>query len=196
MEYLIAWGATTLIGAFIGSYLAGYLKKKGENLATHEDIDKLVDQVRAVTTATQEIEARISNEVWDRQRSWELKKETLLDAARALAVFESAVGRLNATYYALKDISDKDSPLYVKHEAKALTALSSASRSFDRAQLLVSLVSGKDVEKSFLVVNKMLMQLSKKITDGDSEVYSKSLPELRKAGHDLVVAVRKELGVE
>ena len=32
-----------------GAYLGSYLKKKGENLATHEDIDKLVDQVSAVT---------------------------------------------------------------------------------------------------------------------------------------------------
>jgi hypothetical protein len=48
MENLLALGLTTLASAFIGSYLASYLKKKGENLATHEDIDKLVDQVRAV----------------------------------------------------------------------------------------------------------------------------------------------------
>lgn len=36
------------VGAFIGSYL----KKKGENLAIHEDIKKLVDQVKATTEAT------------------------------------------------------------------------------------------------------------------------------------------------
>jgi hypothetical protein len=32
----------------------------------HEDIDKSVDQVAAVTTATKEIEARIINDVSDR----------------------------------------------------------------------------------------------------------------------------------
>jgi hypothetical protein len=61
MENLLALGLTTLVSAFVGSYLASYLKKKGENLATHEDIDKLVDQVRAVTTATKEIEERIES---------------------------------------------------------------------------------------------------------------------------------------
>jgi hypothetical protein len=59
------WVLTVLAGGFIG-FMAAYLKKKGENLATHEDITKLVDQVRAVTTATKEIEAKISTEVWDR----------------------------------------------------------------------------------------------------------------------------------
>jgi hypothetical protein len=39
METLIAWGLTTLAGSFIGSYLASYLKKKGENLATHTAVD-------------------------------------------------------------------------------------------------------------------------------------------------------------
>jgi hypothetical protein len=45
MENLLWWGLTTLVSAFVGSYLAGYLKRKGENLATHEDIGKLVDRI-------------------------------------------------------------------------------------------------------------------------------------------------------
>jgi len=58
----IGIAVTTLISAGIGAYLGAYLKKKGENLATHEDIGKLLDQVRAVTTITKEIEAKISDE--------------------------------------------------------------------------------------------------------------------------------------
>ena len=52
MEHLVLWALTTLVSAFIGSYLGAYLKKKGENLATHEDVNKLVQQVQAVTSAT------------------------------------------------------------------------------------------------------------------------------------------------
>jgi len=55
----IGIAVTTLVSAGIGAYLGAYLKKKGENLATHEDIGKLLDQVRAVTTITKEIEAKI-----------------------------------------------------------------------------------------------------------------------------------------
>jgi hypothetical protein len=40
--------------------ISSYLKKKGENLATHEDVDKLVKQVSAVTAATKQIEANIT----------------------------------------------------------------------------------------------------------------------------------------
>lgn len=65
----------TAIVAGVGAYFGSYLKKKGENLATHEDIDKLVVQVSAVTTTTKEIEATISNVTWKRERKyeWQLK---------------------------------------------------------------------------------------------------------------------------
>jgi predicted alpha/beta-fold hydrolase len=74
IENVIVWLVVTLGGSFGGSYLGAYFKKKGENLATHEDIDKLVEQVGAVTKTTKEIEAKISDEVWDRQRKRELIK--------------------------------------------------------------------------------------------------------------------------
>jgi hypothetical protein len=53
------------LGAVFRPYFTGYATKKGENLATHDDIDKLVDQVKAVTEATKKIEAEISSGVWD-----------------------------------------------------------------------------------------------------------------------------------
>jgi hypothetical protein len=45
----ISGALTILFGMFIGYFFKGYLTKKGENLATQEDIKKLVDQVSAVT---------------------------------------------------------------------------------------------------------------------------------------------------
>jgi len=85
MDKLVAWALTTLVSAFVGSFLAGYLKKKGENLATDEDIDKLVGQVTLVTQTTREIEAKISNEVWERQRKWEIKRDALFELVKELA---------------------------------------------------------------------------------------------------------------
>jgi hypothetical protein len=90
MDGLITLALTTL-SAFIGSYLGAYLRKKGENRAIHEDIAKLVDQVSAVTKATKDIEAKISNEVWKRQKRWELKREVLFEAAKRLAEVDDAL---------------------------------------------------------------------------------------------------------
>src|ERR1700688_645275 len=66
----VGCGLAIILAAFLGSFLPGYMKKKGENLATHEDIKLLTDQVAAVTTTAKEIEAKISSEVWDRQKRW------------------------------------------------------------------------------------------------------------------------------
>ena len=41
-------------------FFGAYFKRVGENLATHDDIDKLVKQVSAVTAATKQIEAKIA----------------------------------------------------------------------------------------------------------------------------------------
>jgi hypothetical protein len=76
-------GTTTLVASGVGAYVGSYLKKKGENLATHEDIDKLKDQVAAVTTTTKRIEAAISNEMWRRERKAEAQLKTI-DAVNTL----------------------------------------------------------------------------------------------------------------
>jgi hypothetical protein len=65
---------------FIGSY-AG---KKGENLATKEDIAQL-------TKIAEGIKAKISDEVWDRQKQWKLKRDVVFDAIRALTELDSAI---------------------------------------------------------------------------------------------------------
>lgn len=42
----------TIIGVGISAYFGAYLKRKGENLATHEDINKVLVEVRATPQAT------------------------------------------------------------------------------------------------------------------------------------------------
>jgi hypothetical protein len=94
MTTYIAWGLSTVIGILLG-YLAGYAKKKGENKAMHEDIEKVVEQMSAVTQATKAIEAKISSDVWDRQKRWELKREVLFDATKNVAVIFDRLKNLN-----------------------------------------------------------------------------------------------------
>src|ERR1700693_4825413 len=85
IDFTWALALVSFLSGGAGAYLGGYLKKKGEYLATHEDINRLVDQVSAVTKATKEIEAKISNEVWERQTRWEVQKGAILDTLRDLA---------------------------------------------------------------------------------------------------------------
>jgi ATP phosphoribosyltransferase len=68
------------IQAFISRSTSALLDSK--NLATHEDLDKLVKQLEATTNATKAIEARISHETWGRQKNWEMKRDALVSVVR------------------------------------------------------------------------------------------------------------------
>jgi hypothetical protein len=142
---LVAWGLVTLVGVFIG-YLAGYLRKKGENLATHEDIDKLVEQVRVITTTTKEIEAKISTDVWNRQKRWEMKREVLFLAAKRLAALDDALidyalalDRIRS----LKDVVTAEEP------AEECKHWLTAAAAFEQSMLFVFMVCGKETQAAF-----------------------------------------------
>jgi hypothetical protein len=96
LAHYAAYAVTTFVTAGCGAYLGSYLKKKGENFATHEDIGKLVEQMKAVTHATKEIEAKISDDVWARQRRWELRRDIMLQAMDELTNMQGAMAALTA----------------------------------------------------------------------------------------------------
>ncbi len=91
-DVIMAIGSLVLPG--IGAYLGAYFKKKGENLATHEDITKLVGQVSAVTTTTSRIEATVSNEMWQRQTVRNEKREAYFQVLKILGKMRYAVDTL------------------------------------------------------------------------------------------------------
>jgi hypothetical protein len=87
----------SFVAAGAGAYLGSYLKKKGENLATKEDFDDLKAQTAALTTTTKEIEAKIGDEVWNRQKRWELKQAVVFEAAKHLKAFTDAFLEMDRT---------------------------------------------------------------------------------------------------
>jgi len=195
----LSW--TTVILAFLsawtGAYLGGYFKKKGENLATHEDIEKLKDQVTVITTTTKEIEAKISNEVWDRQKRWELKREVLFDATKRIAEIDNTLVRVKSVLDAKGDSADPDDVSLLKSEADARDDFLTASRGFDAARHLVSIVCGREVSRSLdafaQVTNKIALGLMR---DKDPNAYTASSKELALKLFRARAEIRKELGTQ
>src|SRR5664280_2382186 len=140
---LSLWGLALLpfISAGAGAYLGGYLKKKGENLATHEDIEKLKEQVRVVTTTTKEIEAKISDEVWNRQKRWELKREVLFEASKRLAQVEDQLMRISVTELA------KDS-----HDDRKLTDIYAERREWIKAMAAFDMAHAQVAQRDSLKI--------------------------------------------
>jgi hypothetical protein len=73
-----------------GAYLGSYLQEKGRNLATREDLDRIVNQVQQLTRATEEIKAQISGELWVQQERWKRRSELYVEILRILIRIKGA----------------------------------------------------------------------------------------------------------
>ena len=191
MEIYVIAPIISFVGGGLGAYLGAYLKKKGENLATREDIDDLVDQVKAVTKATKEIEAKISDEVWGRQRVWEMKRDTLFTLMKAESVAVNVLLSLDAAWEVTKTQPPGEfAALQTKNTA--LLAWQAASVDFDSARAQSLIVCGPNVEKQINAITDRLRWAANAITKGQIKFreYDKQLFQERQA---LLDAIRKEL---
>lgn len=116
----------TLVASGLGAYFGTYLKKKAENHAIHEDISKLVEQVKAVTNATKEIEAKISNDIWHRQNRWEIRRDAILEALRDFATAAPLVWKMLFTFRNHRTDSEDDRNARTKASDDFQTAMESS----------------------------------------------------------------------
>jgi hypothetical protein len=192
MEPIIGWGLATLSALLIG-YLAGYLKKKAENRAIHEDIDKLVEQMKAVTQATKEIEAKISSDVWDRQKRWEMKREVLFSAVTRIAEMDDAllsfanvfVQEQEPENLALSEARTKSSRRWLDAWAK-----------YDETKLLVAIVCEEEAKQAFDSLGSVACAISQNITKGEWGIYHKSQADFVRNIITVRAAIRKELRID
>src|SRR5215472_14973775 len=136
-----------IVSLFVASFLAEYMKKKGENLATREDLQNLVTQMSAVTEATKKIEAEISSGVWDRQKQWELRREVFFDVAREMTKADDALTRLHSVVSVRAEMCGTESgnlqwSTEFNEAAKRWVA---AADELDRVKLLAVMVSGVEM---------------------------------------------------
>jgi hypothetical protein len=198
MGSLIGGAAIALISFMAGSYLRAYLTRKGENLATREDIANLVAQMSAVTQATKDIEAKVSNEVWDRQKRWELKRDVLFEATRKLADVEDGLLALEVVLQVEHKEPKKEDDLgWVESKHARMTKWTRASSEFDEARLLVLMVCEKETIQAFDQFGAFASIVAAKTTAGkDFLIYNNSQVELFKKRLAVRVAVRKELAID
>tara|TARA_R110000765_G_scaffold251828_1_gene353205 strand:+ start:399 stop:1325 length:927 start_codon:yes stop_codon:yes gene_type:complete len=93
---------------FLKSYIPAYLSKKGQNLATKQDIGAITDQVEAVKTGYAQIleEVKVSNQLKMSaiEREQSLKKEVYMEAVEAISQSQIMVANfsnLNITGHAI-----------------------------------------------------------------------------------------------
>jgi hypothetical protein len=71
-------------------WLGAYGGEKAKNFARQEDLEKILSEVRSVTVATKEIEAKISGDLWTKQMVWNQRRDLygrILDVHSQLTKF-------------------------------------------------------------------------------------------------------------
>jgi hypothetical protein len=186
----IGWMAITALVAGGGAYLGSYLKKKGENLATHEDIDKLVKDVATVTQTTKEIEAKISNEVWERQAKWSIRRDALFEVTRELASLMYALNWIHEILFRIRHSTEPTQ--YNPEQIKAFEFWKTALLSFRRARALAILVCGKDLRTKL----DSTEQLFAKTSSDWSTLSLEAFDAIHNALEDVHLAMRAELKID
>jgi hypothetical protein len=186
--YLLAF-----VVAFAGSYFGAYAKRKAENLATKEDFDALLDQVKKTTKETEQIKMDISRVSWVDQQRWTLKRELYMELLDSLYSEKEAV-------FKLSDEEKRDVP-----KEPELVALRDSFIRENRAQSLAAI---KRISKVRGVAGVLLTEDAQKALDEiafvwyDSiegkpeEFYAKRLAAVDKAYAIVLASATKDLDVK
>jgi hypothetical protein len=183
-------------GAWAGSYFNSYAKTKGENLATHEDIGMLVDQIKAVTQTAKEIEAKISNEVWDRQRRWELKRDTLFTAAQRAAEALEILNSFYAMHTVVAADPKADTPYMVTRKGEKMASWSLISAALSESSLLVRIVCGKEVSRVFEEFRTAINNHALALLTIDKDRIEPTRTDSIGTSMKFEIVMRKDLGIE
>ena len=70
---------------FIGAFIGAYAKRKGENLATKEDFEKVLSQVEQQVKAVKGIEEKIIHEYIEKREMLKIQREKLEQIYEALS---------------------------------------------------------------------------------------------------------------
>jgi hypothetical protein len=166
---------------FFGSYAA----KKGENLATKEDIAHL-------TKIAEGIKAEISDKVWDRQRQWEMRRDAAFGVIQVLGQLDNALLEL----YAACCIPDFGNNFTNNNRLEKQANWNTLAATFDGKRFLADAFISKAFSKSLIDCSFEMQKVAKELMLGNLEPYL-ATQEKRLDQVDTVYAtVRKELGLE
>jgi hypothetical protein len=191
LENLALWLLISIAGSLFGGYLAGYLRKKGENLATHEDFQKILRQLNETTRATKSIEAKVSDESWEKQRRWEMKRDALRDVLQAYQGTENALVELIRI---ISRSSDDNPSIASVPFREALRHWQHKIDDFGGRRTFALIFCNRDTNEALLDMQRQLTSAAVKLADGASGGLEELAPELHGAIAKALACARREIG--
>jgi hypothetical protein len=192
MEKAILWALSIVVGGFVG-YLSGYTKKKGENRAVREDFDNLLIQVKETTRVTKEIENKLSDAAWDRQKRWELMRDVLIEIARKTAAVKDTLLELGVAYAPSNTGEDEESSRRTAKKVEVYPPWNRAANDLDAIVAIANLACSPEVVAALTEFTRYARELSVEIIGKKSNVFATKARELAAKHVALNRAMRKEI---
>lgn len=183
----------------LGIYLSAYLKKKAEGLATKEEFKDLKEQTAELTRTTKKIEAEISNDLWNRQKQWEMKREVTFDMSKQISAVDDALSSLYSTHQFYKGLAHSgqivDGLAKGEKFSNVMRNWGKAADAYDSTVALMSIVCSRELcqmLRDFIIFARKLASGVPK----QPQSYTESAPELASRLKRIQELMRKELGVD
>lgn len=122
-----------------GAYLGSYLREKGRNLATREDLNGVLTQLRETTRTTEEIKTHFSGALWVEQARWDLKRDLYYRLLENLDETKRSIRNLLDVFQSWPD-SDALQQEWERKQARAEERLDRALAEIHRARAVSAIV--------------------------------------------------------
>jgi hypothetical protein len=180
----------------IAPFLKGYSEQVGQNRAMQENLDNLATQTNKLTTITENIKAKISDEYWDRQKQWEMRRDAIYDAWRTLRELETSLVELYSDFSIplLDNEANKDSLLRKRRRAREQFYL--CFTKYLHAKDFADLVVGNELPKHLAAYFQEAGIIANKIINGDTGYFTSARKKELSDKSDVIrLEARKELNI-
>lgn len=180
-----------LVGA--GIYLSAYLKRKAEGLATKEDFRDLKEQTAELTRTTKKIEAEIDEDVWDRQKRWELRRDVMFQAVKAVGAAKDTLTTMHAVFMTDKRNAEQGKPIRADKEAEVYAAFNKSADELGQIFMLASISCGDAVRDKLGEFGLFVREMAVEIADRKPEKFLEQKDQLATLYTDVAKAIRAEM---
>ena len=188
----------TTIGMFLLARFThvfdAYAGERAKLLAQFHNLDKLVEQTKALTATTETIKARISDEIWDRQQRRLKRIECYVQVLERLAAYVDSTYELRVAEQQLSAHPDSHGEVYLHlltQKTAALNRYNLAVAGFNDAKTTAELVCAKepvDILRTFRAPSFASTNLEAVLEQAGNRAMAVSIA--------LVAAARSDLGYE
>lgn len=178
------------------AFAEAFQGEAGKRLASHQDVENVLSEVRKVTTETESIKAQISGDTWLKQTVWVEKRKAYAALLKSITVLIQTYRDLSGAL-GLREMRIPTAPDYIavcsnveKKRGAAMDAFFDVMLSFAEVTLFDE---GMFAQQTYLLGRSELdAAMSEHATSRDTSTFAGVLSGFQR---DIIAEMRRELGV-